>query len=241
VLLSLAFAMVDINNYGGMPATIDDDFFLESGTEASNLGRLSRRSSASGPQAMCVVELGICGVEINNYEGMPATRDDENEILQSGTEASNLGRLSRRLSAIRPQAMCVVKLGIGVGGHNLFLGHASNNRRRNKKIDDENKILESGTEVSNLGRLSHRLSAIRPQAMCVVQLGICGGGHILLLGHASNKRRRKFAVVDINKKWGSPATIEDENKNSRVRHRSIEPRPIVASIVGDPAASNVCC
>jgi hypothetical protein len=129
-------------------------------------------------------------VDINKKGGSQATIEDENKILESGTEASNLGRWLRRLSASRPQAMCVVELGIGVGGHNLFLGHASDNRRRNKKIDDANKILESGTEASNLGRLSHRLSASHPQAMCVVELGICVGGHNLLLEHANNYRRR---------------------------------------------------
>jgi hypothetical protein len=64
-----------------------------------------------------LLSLAFAVVDINNYEGMPATRDDENEILESGTEASNLGQLSRRSSASRPQAMCVVELGICDGGH----------------------------------------------------------------------------------------------------------------------------
>jgi hypothetical protein len=71
IFSSLAFAVVDIDNNGAMPAKIEDENkTLKTGAKA---WRACRKQ--------CVLlSLASAVVDINNYGGMPATIDDENKI-----------------------------------------------------------------------------------------------------------------------------------------------------------------
>jgi hypothetical protein len=75
---------------------------------------------------------------------------------------------------------------------------------------DQNKILQTSTEALSLGRLSQEV-----RLLC---LGTYTGGHKYFLQHVGNNNRPK--------------------QNSPDEHRSIEPWPIVATIVGKPAAGD---
>jgi hypothetical protein len=89
-------------------------------------------------------------VDTNNSCSKPATITDQNKILQTSTEALNLGRLSLRSSAGRPQVMRLLCLGTCTGGHKYFLQHVGNNNRPKQNSPDEHRSIEPWSIVATI-------------------------------------------------------------------------------------------
>jgi hypothetical protein len=99
-------------------------------TKASDLVRLSQRSSVSRMPYMSYFPLVFTGVFYNISTSMPAAINDRNKILQISTEASDLFQLSQQsLASCMPCVSCYL-FSVHEGGMKYFFEHASNNRRQ---------------------------------------------------------------------------------------------------------------
>jgi hypothetical protein len=96
------------------------------------------------PQAMLAFRLVLLVVVTNNSRSMQTSINGPNKILQTSTEALNLGRSSQRWSASPLQAMIAFRLV-------LLVVITNNSRTMQKSINGPNKILQTSTEALNLG------------------------------------------------------------------------------------------